>query len=71
MREIMTFTVYQDRSKEWRWRAKRNGRITADSGEGYTRRYDCERAVRRFVKSIHKKAVLFTENGREFFFARP
>lgn len=34
---------YQDDSGEWRWRAVApNGRIVADSGEGYKNRGDCE-----------------------------
>ncbi len=42
------FTVYQDDAKQWRWRLQSvNGRILADSGEGYTRRQDALRAVRR------------------------
>jgi uncharacterized protein YegP (UPF0339 family) len=33
------FQVYQDRGKQWRWRVvARNGRLVADSGEGYRRR---------------------------------
>ncbi len=27
--------IYRDVDEEWRWRAKRSGRIVADSGEGY------------------------------------
>jgi uncharacterized protein len=31
------FEVYQDRQNHWRWRLRdTNGRIIADSGEGYT-----------------------------------
>jgi uncharacterized protein len=38
----MAYHVYQDRSQEWRWRLKaENGRIVADSGEGYQNRQDC------------------------------
>ena len=34
---------YQDDSGEWRWRAVApNGRVVADSGEGYKNRGDCE-----------------------------
>ena len=40
--------VYQDAAGEWRWRVKApNGEIIADSGEGYTRREDAERAMER------------------------
>jgi len=37
----------------WRWRAKkRNGRIIAEGGEGYTRRRDAERAVETLVEAF-------------------
>lgn len=33
------FEVYEDEAEEWRWRLRhRNGRILADSGEGYASR---------------------------------
>lgn len=35
----MKFHIYRDARGEWRWRLKaRNGRIVADSGEGYVRK---------------------------------
>jgi len=44
--------VYRDGRREWRWRLRAsNGRIMADSGEGYRRRASIYEAVRR-VKSI-------------------
>ncbi len=33
--------VYRDAASEWRWRFVSNGRIMADSGQGYSRRIDC------------------------------
>ena len=40
--------VYQDKAGEWRWkRVAPNGRIIADSAEGYTRLSDAERAASR------------------------
>lgn len=37
---------YQDRKNQWRWRAiALNGRIVADSAEGYHRLADCERGA--------------------------
>jgi uncharacterized protein YegP (UPF0339 family) len=40
--------VYQDGAGEWRWkRVAGNGEIIADSGEGYTRMADAERAASR------------------------
>lgn len=37
-----TFNVYRDDAGEWRWRlVAGNGRIIADSGEGYDHKHDC------------------------------
>lgn len=34
--------VYQDGKSEWRWRVVAgNGKVVADSGEGYQRKGDC------------------------------
>jgi uncharacterized protein YegP (UPF0339 family) len=41
------FEVYKDRADEWRWRmVASNGRIVADSGEGYSSRSGARRALR-------------------------
>jgi uncharacterized protein YegP (UPF0339 family) len=38
----MTYIYYLDEKGEWRWRLKAsNGRILADSGEGYKNLTDC------------------------------
>ncbi len=43
-----TLDVYRDRRREWRWRLKAsNGRILADSGEGYRRRGSAVHGARR------------------------
>ena len=48
----MKFKIYQDKTKAWRWKAKsRNGRIWADSGEGYTRKSDCIKALESFKRA--------------------
>jgi uncharacterized protein YegP (UPF0339 family) len=38
--------VYRDRAGEWRWRLTVNGRIVADSGEGYSSMSNARRAWR-------------------------
>ena len=44
--------IYRDAKREWRWRLRAsNGRIVADSGEGYRRRAAVYEAVKR-VRSI-------------------
>jgi uncharacterized protein YegP (UPF0339 family) len=36
---MKTLKFYKDKKKQWRWQViAQNGRILADSGEGYTRR---------------------------------
>ena len=40
--------LYRDGRREWRWRLRAsNGRILADSGEGYRRRRSARNAVDR------------------------
>jgi len=40
--------IYRDGRREWRWRLKAsNGRIVADSGEGYRRRASARQAAAR------------------------
>lgn len=47
---VLTLTVFRDRAGRWRWRMQaRNGRIVADSAEGYTRRSDARRAAVRLT----------------------
>ena len=41
----MKLYIYKDKNKEWRWRIKSKGRITADSGEGYKNKRSMIRAL--------------------------
>lgn len=43
---------YQDQKGEYRWRFRINGRIMADSGEGYTRRRAAVRAFNRVAERL-------------------
>lgn len=53
------FEVYPDAGGEWRWRlVARNGRIVAESGEGYKRRYPAVRAAYT-VKGVARDAAWF------------
>jgi uncharacterized protein YegP (UPF0339 family) len=39
---VTTYYYYKDRQGEWRWRLQAaNGRIIAESADGYTRKADC------------------------------
>lgn len=40
------FEIYRDSAEEYRWRLRaNNGNIVADSGQGYSRRVDCENGI--------------------------
>ena len=43
----MTFEIYKDDENDWRWRLRHNsnGKIIADSGEGYENRSDCMHGI--------------------------
>ena len=42
----MKFVIYQDKAGKWRWRLKAgNGRIVADSGQGYSTKGNAKQAV--------------------------
>lgn len=42
----MKFKIYQDQAGLFRWRlVARNGRIRADSGEGYSTLSNCRKAI--------------------------
>lgn len=45
----MKLRIYKDAKCEWRWSVadSANGKILADSGEGYKNRKDCESALEK------------------------
>jgi len=53
-KETMTtkIEIYQDKNREWRWRALRSGRIVAESGEAYKRRATMMRSLQNFIASL-------------------
>jgi len=51
---------YQDTAGDWRWRAKRAGRIVADSAEGYRRKAICRRSFDRLARSLALKHYAVT-----------
>jgi uncharacterized protein YegP (UPF0339 family) len=51
------FHVYKDDAGEWRWNLKAtNGRIIADSGEGYRDKHDCLHGI-EIVKNLKDAPV--------------
>jgi uncharacterized protein YegP (UPF0339 family) len=58
------FEVYNDAADEWRWRLiRQNGRIIADSGQGYTERNDAVEAVERAMSGDADTEVYEDEAG--------
>ncbi|HCN29224.1 MAG TPA: DUF1508 domain-containing protein [Verrucomicrobiales bacterium] len=54
----MTYRKYQDPNRHWRWRlVAANGRIIANSGEGYHNEKDCDSAI-QLVKGTYAAPVL-------------
>lgn len=54
----MTFRVYEDHAGAFRWQLLgRNGEIVAQ-GEGYTRRRDVLRAIRRLRAEVWRAPVV-------------
>ena len=50
--------VYKDKKNEFRWRiVHKNGRVLADSGEGYTRRRSCVTALRNLYHYIDTEDI--------------
>lgn len=51
-RPVYWLRTYRDAGGKWRWRmTARNGKIVADSAEGYARRSGARAAARRLVNA--------------------
>ena len=49
----MKFEIYKDAKGEFRWTLfSRNGKIIADSGEGYKRKGKCRRIIERIILNV-------------------
>ena len=49
----MKFIIYRDSKGEWRWNCfASNGKIIADSGEGYKRISSCRKTLDRMIANI-------------------
>lgn len=46
----MTFILYKDRKKEWRWKlVSRNNRKIANAGEGYKNKKHCIHMIHKII----------------------
>jgi uncharacterized protein YegP (UPF0339 family) len=62
MKKRSQVVIYKDRKGEWRWRfVAPNGRVLADSGEGYKRKAGAVKAFERLVYyvSYFDEAMVF------------
>lgn len=58
----MRIEIYQNHQGEWRWRLKaRNGRILADSAEGYQQKAKCWKAITSIHRNFTTKLVPIKE----------
>jgi uncharacterized protein YegP (UPF0339 family) len=58
----LTFEVYEDKGKAYRWRAKSpNGQVVAASGSSFEAKGDCEKAVAAIKKGAAKAKVVEVE----------
>lgn len=58
------FKIYEDKAGKWRWQLRSiNGRIVADSGQGYAKRSECHRAVKRLIEEIKQREIVEVKNA--------
>ena len=51
--------VYRDQAGEYRWRlVGRNGKIMADSAEGYVTKHNCNQAIARFMAAAPNAPIV-------------
>jgi uncharacterized protein YegP (UPF0339 family) len=54
-------TVYLDGNQEYRWNAKRNGRIVAESGEGYKRKAGLKKTLNHFITGMAESSFMVND----------
>lgn len=55
--------VYRDTKGEWRWRMFTSGNNVANSGEGYSRRFDAKKAFLALEVGMPVELRLFHKSG--------
>ena len=57
--DAVTFEVYEDNAKKYRWRAKvKNGNIIASSSTGYEKKDECEKVVKSIKDGAAKAKIV-------------
>jgi uncharacterized protein YegP (UPF0339 family) len=64
----LKFEIYQDVSKEFRWRLKGgDDKLLATAGQGYVAKADCRKSVDRLINNLDKqKFEVYEDKGKEF-----
>lgn len=53
------FEIFKDKKGEFRWRLRAvNGKIIADSGEGYTTKTNCKKGIASVQKNAPKAEII-------------
>lgn len=60
MKTKLQIHIYKDAAGEFRWHAKRSGRIVAEGGEGYKKKYSLK-------KSLHNLSISLGMNDYTLF----
>jgi len=56
---MMKFRIYQDKHREFRWTLyARNGRIIADSSEGYKKKISVTKAIAKIILGISSARIV-------------
>lgn len=61
MKAKYVITIFQDENQEYRWHAKRNGRIVAESGEGYKRKGTLKKTLEHLIEAISQNDFMINE----------
>src|SRR5262245_6669539 len=64
----LKFEIYQDASKEFRWRLKgADDKLLATAGQGYSAKADCRKSVDRIINDLDKqKFEVYEDKGKDF-----
>ena len=54
MKHKLKLIIYKDKRGEFRWKAKRSGRVVAEGGEGYNRRAKLYKTLDKLIYSLAK-----------------
>lgn len=68
-KSTLTFEVYQDKAKEYRWRLKDGDMIVATAGQGYKAKDSCKKGIQSLQKDLQTGKGMFEfyqDNAKAF-----